>query len=91
MQSDTIKNKEEKTGFTEISAVASEDKKQRFGLKIFPETMEIIDTLLSMTTASRGLSLLKRQYDFTADIFLTKSIQRRSSLLLSLQRSRREL
>ena len=28
MQSDTIKNKEEKTGFTEISAVASEDKKQ---------------------------------------------------------------
>lgn len=45
MQSNTIKNTKEKTGVTEISEVASEDKKQRFGLKIFPETMEIIDTL----------------------------------------------
>lgn len=45
MQSDKIKNTEEKAEKTEVCEVASEDKKQRFGLKIFPETLEIVDTL----------------------------------------------
>ena len=45
MQSDKIKNTEEKAEKTEVCEGASEDKKQRFGLKIFPETLEIVDTL----------------------------------------------
>ena len=45
MQSDKIKNTEEKAEKTEVCEVTSEYKKQRFGLKIFPETLEIVDTL----------------------------------------------
>ena len=41
MQSDKIKNTEEKAEKTEVCEVTSEYKKQRFGLKIFPETLEI--------------------------------------------------
>ena len=45
MRSDNIKNTEEKAEITEVSAVDSDVKKQRFGLKIFPETLEMVDTL----------------------------------------------
>jgi len=45
LQSDKIKNTEEKAEKTEVCEVTSEYKKQRFGLKIFPETLEIVDTL----------------------------------------------
>ena len=59
MRSDNIKNTEEKAEITEVSAVDSDVKKQRFGLKIFPETLEMVDTLLSMITVSHALNSLK--------------------------------
>lgn len=72
MQSDTIKNKEEKTGFTEISAVASEDKKQRFGLKIFPETMEIIDTLFEHDNCKSRSEFIEKAVRFYCGYLLNK-------------------
>lgn len=72
MQSDTIKNTEEKTGFTEISAVASEDKKQRFGLKIFPETMEIIDTLFEHDNCKSRSEFIEKAVRFYCGYLLSK-------------------
>ena len=72
MQSDTIKNKEEKTGFTEILAVASEDKKQRFGLKIFPETMEIIDTLFEHDNCKSRSEFIEKAVRFYCGYLLNK-------------------
>lgn len=72
MQSDTIKNTEEKTGFTEISAVASEDKKQRFGLKIFPETMEIIDTLFEHDNCKSRSEFIEKAVRFYCGYLLNK-------------------
>lgn len=72
MQSDTIKNKEEKTGFTEISAVAFEDKKQRFGLKIFPETMEIIDTLFEHDNCKSRSEFIEKAVRFYCGYLLNK-------------------
>lgn len=72
MQSDTIKNKEEKTGFMEISAVASEDKKQRFGLKIFPETMEIIDTLFEHDNCKSRSEFIEKAVRFYCGYLLNK-------------------
>ena len=72
MQSDKIKNTEEKTGFTEISAVASEDKKQRFGLKIFPETMEIIDTLFEHDNCKSRSEFIEKAVRFYCGYLLNK-------------------
>ena len=69
MRSDNIKNTEEKAEITEVSAVDSDVKKQRFGLKIFPETLRWLTRFLSMITVSHALNSLKKQLDFTAVIF----------------------
>lgn len=69
MQSDKIKNTEEKAEKTEVCEVTSEYKKQRFGLKIFPETLEIVDTLLSTIIVNHARNLLKRLCVFIAGIF----------------------
>ena len=69
MQSDKIKNTEEKAEKTEVCEVASEDKKQRFGLKIFPETLEIVDTLFKHDIVNHARNLLKRLCVFIAGIF----------------------
>lgn len=72
MQSDTIKNTEEKTGFTEISAVASEDKKQRFGLKIYPETLEIVDTLFEHDNCKSRSEFIEKAVRFYCGYLLNK-------------------
>lgn len=72
MQSDTTKNTKEKTGVTEISEVASEDKKQRFGLKIFPETMEIIDTLFEHDNCKSRSEFIEKAVRFYCGYLLNK-------------------
>ena len=72
MQSDTIKNTKEKTGFTEISEVASEDKKQRFGLKIFPETLEIVDTLFEHDNCKSRSEFIEKAVRFYCGYILNK-------------------
>ncbi len=72
MQSDTIKNTKEKTGFTEISEVASEDKKQRFGLKIFPETLEIVDTLFEHDNCKSRSEFIEKAVRFYCGYLLNK-------------------
>ena len=66
MQSDTTK------GVTEISEVASEDKKQRFGLKIFPETMEIIDTLFEHDNCKSRSEFIEKAVRFYCGYLLNK-------------------
>lgn len=72
MQSNTIKNTEEKASVTEISAVASEDKKQRFGLKIFSETMQIIDTLYKHDNCKSRSEFIERAVRFYCGYLLNK-------------------
>ncbi len=72
MQSDTIKNTEEKAGVTEVSEVASEDKKQRFGLKIFPETMQIIDTLYEHDNCKSRSEFIEKAVRFYCGYLLNK-------------------
>lgn len=72
MQSNTIKNTEEKASVTEVSAVASEDKKQRFGLKLFPETLEIIDTLFEHDNCKSRSEFIEKAVRFYCGYLLNK-------------------
>lgn len=72
MQSDTIKNTKEKACVTEVSAVVSEDKKQRFGLKIFPETMEIVDTLFEHDNCKSRSEFIEKAVRFYCGYLLNK-------------------
>lgn len=72
MQSDTIKNTKEKTSVTKVSAVASEDKKQRFGLKIFPETLEIVDTLFEHDNCKSRSEFIEKAVRFYCGYLLNK-------------------
>ena len=69
MRSDNIKNTEEKAEITEVSAVDSDVKKQRFGLKIFPET------LFPMGLATAGGSFMS--VVFCTGLFLLLQRQKR--------------
>lgn len=72
MQSDTIKNTEEKASITEVSEVAYEDKKQRFGLKIFPETLEIVDTLFEHDNCKSRSEFIEKAVRFYCGYLLNK-------------------
>lgn len=72
MQSDNIKNTEEKAVVTEVSAVVSEDKKQRFGLKLFPETLEIIDTLFEHDNCKSRSEFIEKAVRFYCGYLLNK-------------------
>lgn len=72
MQSDTTQNTKEKAANTEVSPVASEDKKQRFGLKIYPETMEIIDTLFEHDNCKSRSEFIEKAVRFYCGYLLNK-------------------
>ena len=72
MQTDKMRNTEEKAGFTGISEVASDDKKQRFGLKIFPETMEIVDTLFEHDNCKSRSEFIEKAVRFYCGYLLNK-------------------
>lgn len=72
MQSDKIKNTEEKSANEEVSAVAPEDKKQRFGLKIFPGTMEIVDTLFEHDNCKSRSEFIEKAVRFYCGYLLNK-------------------
>lgn len=72
MRSDNIKNTEEKAEITEVSAVDSDVKKQRFGLKIFPETLEIVDTLFEHDNCKSRSEFIEKAVRFYCGYLLTK-------------------
>ncbi|HEZ7986810.1 MAG TPA: hypothetical protein RWO09_07740 [Ruminococcus sp.] len=72
MQSDTIKNTEGRASYTEVLAVAYEDKKQRFGLKIFPETLEIVDTLFEHDNCKSRSEFIEKAVRFYCGYLLNK-------------------
>ena len=72
MRSDNIKNTEEKAEITEVSAVDSDVKKQRFGLKIFPETLEIVDTLFEHDNCKSRSEFIEKAVRFYCGYLLNK-------------------
>ena len=72
MQSDKIKNTEEKAEKTEVCEVTSEYKKQRFGLKIFPETLEIVDTLFKHDNCKSRSEFIEKAVRFYCGYLLNK-------------------
>ena len=72
MQSDKIKNTEEKAEKTEVCEVASEDKKQRFGLKIFPETLVLVDTLFKHDNCKSRSEFIEKAVRFYCGYLLNK-------------------
>lgn len=72
MRSDNIKNTEEKAEITEVSAVDSDVKKQRFGLKIFPETLEIVDTLFEHDNCKSRSEFIEKAVRFYCGYILNK-------------------
>ncbi|MCU6720728.1 hypothetical protein OCV67_12455 [Porcipelethomonas ammoniilytica] len=72
MRSDTTQNTKEKAENTEVSPVASEDKKQRFGLKIYPETMGIIDTLFEHDNCKSRSEFIEKAVRFYCGYLLNK-------------------
>jgi len=65
-------NTEEKAEKTEVCEVASEDKKQRFGLKIFPETLEIVDTLFKHDNCKSRSEFIEKAVRFYCGYLLNK-------------------
>ena len=72
LRSDNIKNTEEKAEITEVSAVDSDVKKQRFGLKIFPETLEIVDTLFEHDNCKSRSEFIEKAIRFYCGYLLNK-------------------
>ena len=72
MRSDNIKNTEEKAEITEVSAVDSDVKKQRFGLKIFPETLEMVDTLFEYDNCKSRSEFIEKAVRFYCGYLLNK-------------------
>ena len=72
MHTDKMRNTEEKARFMGISEVTSEDKKQRFGLKIFPETMEIVDTLFEHDNCKSRSEFIEKAVRFYCGYLLNK-------------------
>lgn len=72
MRSDNIKNTEEKAEITEVSAVDSDVKKQRFGLKIFPETLEMVDTLFEHDNCKSRSEFIEKAVRFYCGYLLNK-------------------
>lgn len=72
MQSDNIKNTEEKASVTEDLEVASENKKQRFGLTLFPETLEIVDTLFEHDNCKSRSEFIEKAVRFYCGYILNK-------------------
>ncbi len=72
MQSDNKKNTEEKASVTEDSEVASENKKQRFGLKLFPETLEIVETLFEHDNCKSRSEFIEKTVRFYCGYLLNK-------------------
>lgn len=72
MRSDTTQNTKGKAENTEAFTVASEDKKQRFGLKIYPGTMEIIDTLFEHDNCKSRSEFIEKAVRFYCGYLLNK-------------------
>lgn len=75
MQSDKIKNTEEKAEKTEVCEVTSEYKKQRFGLKIFPETLEIVDTLFKHDNCKSRSEFIEKAVRFYCGYLLKNKLE----------------
>ena len=84
MQSDKIKNTEEKAEKTEVCEVTSEYKKQRFGLKIFPETLEIVDTLFKHDNCKSRSEFIAPQLTAMAEGIVKGTEQRLSRALFKI-------
>lgn len=72
MQSDKANEIKKNNGITEFSEVALENKKQRFGLKIFPETLEIVDTLFEHDNCKSRSEFIEKAVRFYCEYLLNK-------------------
>lgn len=72
MKSDNKQNGENVGGISESIQVASENSKQRFGLKIFPETLEIVGLLYQHDNCSSRSEFIEKAVRFYCGYLLNK-------------------
>lgn len=72
MKSDNKQKVENVGGISESIQVASENSKQRFGLKIFPETLETVDLLYQHDNCSSRSEFIEKAVRFYCGYLLNK-------------------
>lgn len=72
MKSDNKQKGENVGGISESIQVASGNSKQRFGLKIFPETLEIVDLLYQHDNCSSRSEFIEKAIRFYCGYLLNK-------------------